>query len=161
LVLRKSELISAFDFIGMKKTLFGLLLVVVGVMVVYFLMPASSSVTTNMSVIAPPNAVYRCLTDGRLLQKWWPGSKVTVTSASRSVVVSDNEFRFVVTPDPFNVVSIRMEQGSTPVQSFITILPMPATKTDVIWKAELPTSGVFARISNFGRSRKLKQNMDQ
>jgi hypothetical protein len=144
----------------MKKALVGLLLVVAGVAVVFSLMPASASVNANMVVIAPQSVVYRCLTDGRLLQKWWPGSKVTVTSASKSVVVSDNAFRFVVTPRPFNVVSIRVEQGSTPVQSFITLMPLLDPRTDVIWRAELPGSGVFARIRNYSKRRDLKRNMD-
>jgi hypothetical protein len=160
LVLNKSELISAFDFTCMKKVLFGLLLVVVGVVVVYFLMPASSSVSANMTVMAPQSAVYRCLTDGRLLQKWWRGSKVTAKNASKSVVVSGDAFRFVVTPNPFNVVSITMEQGSTPVQSFITMVPLPESKTEVIWKAELPAGGLFARIRNYGKSRALNRNME-
>lgn len=142
----------------MKKWLFGLLLVVAGLCAAfYFFIPSSASVTYNAVVKANQSTVYRCFTTESLLRKWWSGAEIV--SAGKNFIVKDNDLRFTITPNVFDVVNIRIEQGQTPVQSFINALPLQKDSSAVIWKAELPAGGFFTNVRNYFHARKLKRNM--
>jgi hypothetical protein len=81
-------------------------------------------------------------------------------SAQKGILVSDAGYRFAISPNPFDVVSIQMERGRTPVQSFLTLLPAHTDSTVVTWKANVQKGrGPLARVQQYIEARRVQTAM--
>jgi len=141
----------------MKKVLIGLLLVVALLLaVVYFSAPVSP-ISQNVLINAHPEAIYRCLTDQKLVQEWWPekdGAPVVVTSKSNAATTA-----VTITPQPFNVVEVQLPANGNPVQSFIAMATLPGDSVEVTWTADIASNSLLARLQNAWRGPALKRDM--
>jgi len=145
----------------MKRWLWFILLIVGFMAVFYFLIPVSASVSCQVLLHGNARTVYRSFTSARLLEKWWV-SKSQARTEKKEIIVSEGACHFTIAPDPFNVVSIRMECRKKPVQTYLTMLPLMQDSTAVIWKANVQNErGLFARIQNYFEARAVKKDMQR
>ena len=146
---------SLFCFI-MKKLGIGLLVVLLLLLGIYALYPARGPVTKSVVVEASQDAVFRCLTNGRLLQQWWQGDTGAV-APGQSRTVADNGLRFHFSPNAFDVVVVRIEGAAVPVQSYILVLPTGRDSVMVTWKAT-PDSNI-SKIKRYFLAQKLERSL--
>jgi hypothetical protein len=145
----------------MKKWLVALLLVLAGVAAWFvFFIPVPAVVTSTVFVNGHQNAVYRCLTDKRLVQQWWPGSYERPAESQRSFVVAQQDYRFTITPSSFDMVRVSMDGNGKEVEGVIAILGLPHDSAAVTWKAEPQVQrGLFARVQHYFFARRLERDM--
>jgi hypothetical protein len=145
----------------MKKWIFALLAVLLLLAAcTYLFIPSDMALQNHVRVSANRNSVYRALTDERLVQQWWPGSHQNAAEPEGQIVVSQGDFRYSISPAPFDVVRVRIDKGAAPVQSLITILSVRRDSALVMWKAETQVrGGLFARLQNYLLAHRLKREM--
>ena len=129
----------------------------------YFLVPVPATVTKEVWLPANKNLVYRSLTSQPMVQKWWAGSHVMSDgSGTANRPTANIAPAFAILPGTFDVIRVDIGQDETPVQSFITILPIQADSSMLTWKAELPQEkGLFSRAQRYWQSRKIAASMEK
>lgn len=144
----------------MKKLLFALLAIALLLIAGFYFLRPAKELLHNTPIAAHPTAVYRCLTEKKLVQEWWLQNKNTVTTtASGALSFQDAGFSYTLTPRAFNVVDVLVRDGANAVQSYITLIPLHGDTTDASWKADLAANNGFQNIGHTVRNRKLQQEM--
>jgi hypothetical protein len=143
----------------MKKWIVWLLVILlIGVLSFYFIIPAKIVISNISSAEATVTGEFRYIGQEENWEKWWRDSNGKSHVKGEPFTYGDSEFR--LNRQAYNAVGIDIKQGGTKIPSIISLVSFALDSTGAVWTCEIPpTSNPFTRLRNYLNASEIKKNM--
>jgi hypothetical protein len=121
---------------------------------IYVFIPNKLPVSSMVVIEGTMNSLSRVIADPEKWKPWWPDSTQKNTS-----LVYDG-YRYDIIKGLHNAAEVDITYESDTVKTYITLLPINKDSIALEWRFEMETgSAPWTKISNNGKARDLKENM--
>ena len=123
------------------------------------MVPAKPVVSHLAVVNASAKSIYRSVTNGAMIQKWWGDSSLAPLPVSNNEFAA-NGFNYHFKPQMYNGAEVTISKGNTTWPSVMSIASIVQDSSLVEWKAEWPsTLNPLQRLQHYWQARQVKQQM--
>jgi effector-binding domain-containing protein len=142
----------------MRKLLVGLpVFFLVGLAIVYFLIPQEIKVSTIAVIKANEHAAYRSLTNDESWKKWWP-----VKNDENKSGLGLNGFEYRMGIKQLDGIEVIITNKKNSTSSALNQAALSGDSMMINWTAIITTSAnPFEKIRKFFEAKELKRNMEQ
>lgn len=142
----------------MKKLLIYILLAcILGLAGTYLLIPGEIIVQETTPLNSSSKALFRQLSDGNTIKKWWPGS-VSIKDKKDHFIFHNNEYQ--ITPVDYTLFSALIKDADSVFQTRIYLFAVNIDSTQLLWIAKRQTSmNPLQRIKAYLAARQLKTDL--
>ena len=147
----------------MKKWLVGFILVLVLALgALYFFLPAQPVARQMITVSGPQPAVFRALTDPRIVQQWLTVPSGKINTIKDTIVYTEGNHQILITGGMMHVVQMKIKEGEPVYNSTINIISLSQSASAIDWQAQIPrTANPFGQFENYFAARKVERRMQE